>query len=232
MSLPVKQNTAFAAALSNAITAVSVDDATLLKMEKTGDWIFGADEQEVSPESIWAIDPESLSRGYVSWGDAEVLGEEMALITDTPIIMSELPDTGEKWAQIVAMTLKCVDGDHLHEVVTYKASSKGGQKAFKTLVTAILGRVNAGETDLVALVALESDSYKHKTYGKIHNPVLVIKEWTNMAELTGQQEEEPTPEPEEVKKPTRKKAVKKPAPEPEPEEDEAPKPARRRRRAT
>jgi hypothetical protein len=101
-------------------------------------------------------------------------------------------------------------------VASYKASSRGAQKAFKALVQEILKRAQASKTDLLPVVVLESESYKHKTYGKIYNPILSIDEWVSMDDIA----DVAAPEPEPV--------VEK---EPEPEPEVKPK-RRRRRKAT
>jgi hypothetical protein len=31
-----------------------------LKMDKTGHWVYGADQTEIEPDSLWAINPFSL----------------------------------------------------------------------------------------------------------------------------------------------------------------------------
>ena len=218
MALPAnKLATKLAEGLGRAVATIAGDE-TYIKMEKSGDWIFGEDEIEVESESDWAIDPESLIRGFVAWGDAEVQGEEMASVLADPIMQSDLPDVGAKWGVQIGFILKCLSGEHEGTVAAYKASSKGAQKAFKKLVQEILKRAQAGETDLVPVVVLESDSYKHKTYGKIYNPIFSIGDWTNMDELA---EVEDEPEVEAVVEPE-------PTPEPEPEV----KPKRRRRRKT
>jgi hypothetical protein len=217
MALPAnKLATKLAEGLSRAVHTLSAGDEVHLKMEKTGDWVFGSDEIEVEPESTWAIDPESLVRGFVAWGNSEVLGEEMASILAEPIIQSDLPDVGAKWGTQVGFSLKCLDGEHEGTVASYKASSRGAQKAFKALVQEILKRAQASETDLLPVVVLESESYKHKTYGKIYNPILSIDEWVSMDDIA----DVAAPEPEPV--------VEK---EPEPEPEVKPK-RRRRRKAT
>jgi len=49
----------------------------ILKMDKTGHWVFGADQDEVEDDSQWAINPFSFVHGFIAWGNAEVLGEKM-----------------------------------------------------------------------------------------------------------------------------------------------------------
>lgn len=196
-------------------------------MEKTGNWVFGEDEIETEPESSWAIDPESLVRGFVAWGTKEtntanqVLGEEMDLATAAPILKSSLHDVVTKWDVQIGFTMKCLDGEHEGTVAKYKASSNGARKVYKKLVDAIVTRAKVSETDLVPVVVLSTEWYKHKIWGKIFNPILTIEDWTNMDELSELAEVEDEPEVEAVVEPE-------PTPEPEPEV----KPKRRRRRKT
>ena len=39
----------------------------LLKMDKTGHWVFGADQTEVEEESTWAVNPFSFVHGSIAW---------------------------------------------------------------------------------------------------------------------------------------------------------------------
>ena len=228
MALPAnKLATKLAEGLGNTCNDLDTDDATHIKMEKSGDWVFGSDENEVEPESTWAIDPESLVRGFIAWGTKatgtanQVLGEEMELATAAPILKSSLHDVVTKWGTQIGFTLKCLDGEHEGIVAKYKASSKGALKAYKKLVDAIVTRAQASEADLIPVVVLDSEFYKHKEFGKIFNPILTIEDWTNMGELSELEEAEDEPEVEAVVEPE-------PTPEPEPEV----KPKRRRRRKT
>jgi hypothetical protein len=47
----------------------------ILKMDKTGHWVFGADQTEVEEGSLWAANPFSFVHGYIAWGNGEVLAE-------------------------------------------------------------------------------------------------------------------------------------------------------------
>ena len=54
----------------------------ILKMDRTGHWVFGADQTEVEGGSHWAVNPFSFVHGFIAWGDGEVLGERMASVSD------------------------------------------------------------------------------------------------------------------------------------------------------
>ena len=82
-------------------------DASYIKLEKSGSWVFGAEDTEVSNDSFWAVNPNSLSTGYAAWGEGECFGEEMAAITDAPIVKTDLADHGVPWKEQVGMQLEC-----------------------------------------------------------------------------------------------------------------------------
>jgi hypothetical protein len=54
----------------------------ILKMDKTGHWVYGADQTEVEDDSIWAVNPFSFVHGYIAWGDGVVLAEKMTSISN------------------------------------------------------------------------------------------------------------------------------------------------------
>jgi len=215
MTLPATMSKAIAG-LKETSTRIAADsgDAQYLKLDKGGYWCFGAEETEVEESSVWAINPVSLAVGYVAWGDGELLGEEMVPASDTPIMRGDLPDVGAPWKPQIGMQLVCTDGEDKGTTVIYKASSKGGQKAFKQVLDAIVKQAESGSDKVVPLVTLEVDSYKHSQYGKIYTPVLEVVEW---ADFDGAAVGETAPDAPEK------------APDENKEDDEAPKRRRRRR---
>lgn len=193
-----------------------------LKLSKGGFWIYGIDDVEVEDGSHWAVNPHSLSVGYVAWpinGTGKPLGEEMRSITDDPIIESQLPDVGPNgnWDQQVAMQLMCISGEDKGTEVVFKASSKGGLNGFNTFLNAVMAHFtdNPDTTDTTPIVELKVDSYKHQTYGKIFTPVFEIVKWVPIDSM-----------PEEDAEPEKKAKAK-----PETGDDDKPTPRRRRRRA-
>ncbi len=43
--------------------------SVILKMDKGGHWIYGAEQTEVESDSTWAVNPFSFIHGYIAWGD-------------------------------------------------------------------------------------------------------------------------------------------------------------------
>jgi len=61
-------------ALRSIQTEVGPTGTVILKMDKTGHWVFGADQTEIEEGSLWAANPFSFVHGYIAWGTGEVPG--------------------------------------------------------------------------------------------------------------------------------------------------------------
>lgn len=170
-------------------------DVSFLKLDKAGIWTYGSEEIEVEEGSKWAINPATMATGFAAWDDSEKVGEEMAPITsDEPIIRGRLPDVGAAWSPQTAMQLKCLTGEDAGTEVLYSTTSKGGVRAFKALTAALIARMETGSTEIIPIVELEVDSYKHKKYGKIFTPELKVVDWMAL-----DAKEAPTQKPEKAK---------------------------------
>jgi len=170
-----------------------------IKLAKSGYWAYGASEREVEEGSRWAINPNSFATGFACWDDGKILGEEMSLLTEDPIQRHQLPDLGAPWKDQVGLQLACISGEDKGVECIYTATSVGGKNAFKEVLNAVLERGRGGHADIVPIVELDVDSYKHKSYGKVFTPVFSIVEWATLdgavaeAAEEAEAEEEPTP---------------------------------------
>ena len=204
---------ALVTAQENTPTTAS-GDFLYLKMSKAGEWVYGAEETEVSADSAFIIDPSSYAQGFVAWDDGELINEVMAAAGQTPVTLADLPDlpVGCKWDPQVAFALKGVEGAEDGLQMLYKVSSRGGKQAVSELLSKIIERGKGGETALCPVVLLDNSSYKHKKYGKIFTPVLSVDEWMDIPE-PGEPEPKTVvePEPKTVVEPEPKTVV-----EPEP----------------
>jgi hypothetical protein len=153
----------------------------IIKMDKGGHWVFGADQTEVEEGSTWAVNPLSFVHGFIAWGDGEVLAEKMVSIANPLPDLDEAPPTAKKgWESQVGMSLKCVSGEDKGLEARYTVTSVGGKRAVQTLAVALADQVEKDQTKPVAIVRLKKDSYQHKSYGKIYTPVFEIVEWMSM----------------------------------------------------
>jgi hypothetical protein len=153
----------------------------ILKMDKFGHWVFGADQTEVESGSRWAVNPFSFVHGLVAWGDGEVLGEAMAPLTEPLPQVGPAPD-GAKfgWQQQVGFSLKCISGDDAGLEARFATISIGGKRAVQTLGLAIAAQVEKDPSKPVPVITLDKDHYQHKSYGKVYVPVLTLVEWLPM----------------------------------------------------
>ena len=186
-----------AKSLNNAamsMPAAGSNGKAFLKMDKgNGDWLFGQEETVVEEESLWAINPTSLMHGYIAWdtdaGGAPVQEVMVPISRPLPVISSLPPlgvstKTGKQldYKAQRSVDLVCIhspSGEDQGTVVEYKQGSVGAMKLFAKITNDLLTQLDKGN-DIVAIVKLRSDSYKHKQYGRIYNPEWPVQEWRPM----------------------------------------------------
>ena len=178
-------NLPYVASLSTALRALEKDvgpsGIVILKMDKTGHWVFGADQTEIEDGSTWAVNPFSFVHGYIAWGDGEVLGEKMVPVTQPLPELDAAPPSAKKgWESQVGMSLKCLTGDDQGMEARYTTTSVGGKRSVQTLALAIAAQVEKDQSKPVPVVRLKKDHYTHKSYGKIFTPVFEVVEWASM----------------------------------------------------
>jgi len=182
--------------LSSALRALEKDvgpsGTVILKMDKTGHWVFGADQTEVEDDALWAINPYSFVHGFIAWGDGEVLGEKMASVTQPLPEMDAAPSGAKRgWEMQIGMALKCRNGEDKDMEARFTTTSVGGKKAVQALGIAIATQVDKDPTKPVPVVRLKKDHYLHKSYGRIYTPVFEVIEWVSMDGAETEAEAEP-----------------------------------------
>jgi len=183
------------AAIATAIKTVAAPAASagsvILKMDKTGHWVFGADQTEVEPDSKWAINPFSFVHGWIAWGDGVVLGEKMVALTDPlPDTDDAPPNSARGWEKQVGFSLKCLTGEDKGLEARYSTTSVGGKRSYEALASAFANQVSVDESKPVPVVLLKKEHYQHKSYGRIYTPIFEIVEFMSM---DGPEEEAPAP---------------------------------------
>jgi hypothetical protein len=171
--------------LSTALRAIEADvgpaGTVIIKMDKTGHWVYGADQTECEDDATWAVNPFSFVHGFIAWGDGEVLGEKMVSVSQ-PLPEVDAAPAGAKrgWETQVGMSLKCLTGEDADMEARFTSTSVGGKKAVQALAVAIANQVEADQSKPVPIVRLKKDHYQHKSYGRIFTPVFEIVEWVGM----------------------------------------------------
>ena len=171
--------------LSTALRSVAADvsnlGSTIIKMDKFGSWVFGAEQTEVEDDSTWAVNPFSFVHGYIAWGEGEVLGERMVPITQPlPEVDAPPPNAKKGWETQVGLSVKCLNGEDAGLEARYSATSLGGKRAVQALAVAIAQQVESHPDKPVPVVRLKNDHYTHKQYGKVYTPLLEVVSWIGM----------------------------------------------------
>lgn len=181
-----KANLPAVSSLSSSLRSIAADvsaagGVAIIKMDKGGHWVFGAEQTEIESDSTWAINPFSFVHGFIAWGDGEVLGEKMTSVANPLPELDAAPAGAKKgWESQVGMSLQCVSGEDKGLECRYTVTSVGGKRAVQTLAVALADQVEKDQSKPVAIVRLKKDSYAHKSYGKIYTPVFEIVEWVSM----------------------------------------------------
>lgn len=184
--------------LSTALRALDQDvtpaGVAILKMDKTGHWVFGADQTEVEDDATWAINPFSFVHGFIAWGDGEVLGEKMVSVSSPlPELEGAPPAAKRGWETQVGMSLKCLTGEDKGLEARFSTTSVGGKRAVQALAVAIATQVDTDQTKPVPVITLGKEHYQHKSYGRIFTPIFDIKEWASMDGSVAEAEAEEAP---------------------------------------
>ena len=168
-------------ALRSIESSASAAGMAILKMDKTGHWVFGADQTEVEDDSLWAINPFSFVHGYIAWGDGEVLGEKMVSVAEPLPELDPAPGGAKRgWEMQIGMTLACTNGEDEGLQARYSVTSVGGKRAVQALAVAIAEQVDKDQTKPVPVVRLKKEHYQHKSYGRIFTPVFEVVDWLTL----------------------------------------------------
>ena len=161
-------------------TEASVGSA-ILKMDKTGHWVYGADQTEIDKDGRWAVNPFSFVHGFIAWGEGEVLGEHMFPITEElPELEPPPPNAKRGWEPQVGMSLKCISGEDKDVQARFTTTAVGGKKAMHALAMKVAEQVEKDPDNSVALVKLGTDHYQHKSYGRVFTPVFEVTDWISL----------------------------------------------------
>lgn len=195
------------ASLSVALRTLEQDvgpvGTVIIKMDKTGHWVYGAEQTEVDSDSTWAINPFSFTHGFIAWGGERtpaagtVLGEMMVSVSKPLPDVPTAPEHATRgWEQQIGMSMKCMSGLDKGMEARFTVTSVGGKRAVQTIGVAIANQVEKDQSKPVPIVRLKKDHYQHKAYGRIYTPVFEIVEWVGMdAEPADVADEAPAAEP-------------------------------------
>jgi hypothetical protein len=151
----------------------------LLRFTKSGEWVFGADNEELDDGARLAVNPASFKVGYIAWNGGAVAGEKMVALGQV-LNSEDLPEVDSEtgWQPQISVDLAGLTADKsgFRDEYVFKTTSNGGRDCLMDLA-AELSEELENNSGRIPVVELSSESYRHKKYGTVHKPVLKLVEW-------------------------------------------------------
>jgi len=198
--------TDFAKALSGHVrtAAPASVDGSFLKLHTDGFWCYGAAEDRIAEDSVFAVNPMSLQVGYCAWRDMVKIEEHMAPIGADVIVVENLPQdlgvhtkpkerAGQKvgYDPQIAVAVQGVEGSDQGLKLVYNTTSHGGRSVITGLMEEVSKRAEQDPEFFIPLVRLGLDSYYNKSYNKtVYTPQIEVVGWGN---VNGQKAPDTTP---------------------------------------
>jgi hypothetical protein len=181
---------------SKASTIVAGGGKDLLRMLKSGEWVFGQSNEEVQPGSRWVANVMSFQHGWCCWveggpGQKNELRGEIMVSMAKPKPACPPPIDGTPYKEQRVMDLKCLDGADAGTEVTHKVGSIGGMRAILDLLDKVRARLASNPRYSCPVLVLGTDHYDHNKWGRIYTPVLEVVGW---ADMNGNLEGAPVPQ--------------------------------------
>jgi hypothetical protein len=161
-----------------------------LKFSK-GDWSFGKDDAPLDLEGLYVMHPQSLMHGWICWRDGALFKEYLLPFTQELPHESTLaeapepkPDSDDQpgYQHQMAFQIVAIEGKQKGQQFTFKTGTVGGRTAVDKMVDALMARMDdveaTGEGGIYPVLEFATDSYKHKTRGKIFVPMINIVGWS------------------------------------------------------
>jgi len=170
---------------SKASTIVAGGGKDLLRMLKSGEWVFGQSNEEVQPGSRWIANVMSFAHGWCCWVEGGP-GQKNELRGEVMVSMAKAkppcppPVDGTPYKEQRVFDLKCLDGADAGTEVTHKVGSIGGMRATLDLLDKVRARLATNPRYSCPVLVLGTDHYDHNKWGRIYTPVLEVVGWADI----------------------------------------------------
>lgn len=165
-------------------TTVIPGGKPILRMLKSGEWVFGQESAEVEAGSKWAVNIVSLAHGWICWTDGagrNKLGGEVMVSMMEAKPAKPAPLDGFDFKEQRTFELKCLTGEDVGTEVIHKATALGSIKAIDGLLAQIQQQLVADPAHPCPVVTFGKDHYEHGQYGRIYTPVFTVAGWCDMS---------------------------------------------------
>jgi hypothetical protein len=190
MSTTRQQQLEFLSAYGREAARQSNIIGKLLRFVK-GEYLAGADDEEIAVGTKVIINVDSVLAGWTRWHDKKPVEQEMGAVIEgyQPPKRSDLSMNDESdwptdnkgvrrdpWQFGNQCLMKNAKNGELY---TFATTSKGGINSLGKLVSEASDYMREGHDDEYPVVELGVDSYPHSEFGRIHYPVFEIVSWNS-----------------------------------------------------
>jgi len=164
-------------AVATGVVGAANDPFPLLKIDQaTGQMIFGAENIVLTNGTDWVVNPYSFEQGWVCWDDNRTKKGEIMVPLGEKVPEPSQTGIGWNWTEQVAFQL--ADANDPSMVIKLCNSSKGANKAFRSLLAAMRSRPDANY--FAPVVRPFASSYELKKFGRtIWEPKFPVSDWMN-----------------------------------------------------
>ena len=184
------QELGFVEAYGKAASQGGLIVGELLKFNK-GDWFIGKDEKPFETDTKMLFSIDNVLVGWQFWEDKRVTDSDLGLLIKghQKKARSELSFYNEKDAWPRDDDGEPSDPWQFANILLFRETGKNGE--YRTFITASKGGLSSvgkffvkvaehlrEAPDEIPIVKLDSDSYKHPKYSRVHFPTFEIVGWT------------------------------------------------------
>lgn len=142
---------------------------------KTGDFSFGRDQEEITGDEI-VVNTTSFTHGWVLWVNGSPQKVMRSFVEQLP---EPMPAVGADQPS-EARGFEARFEDDEDTVLVFESNSFGGRKGVDNLLHEVMMKSGSGEeVYLYPVVKLDSESYKAKQGGTVHNPIFKVVDWVD-----------------------------------------------------
>ena len=186
-----------------------------------GEWSIGRDKAPLDLEAVWVMNPATLQHGWICWRNSQIFHElllPIGTVLPAEISLPEPPPAGKDEADgyqyQIGFSSVCIEGRYTGDAENatghFKSSSVGGTGAIQKLIDDLNARMDEcdelGSLLYYPVIQFGTDSYIHKTRGKIWVPTITIVGFSDNDpehEIEWIEDEEETPPPPPPPAPTK-----------------------------
>tara|TARA_R110000803_G_scaffold149685_1_gene215136 strand:- start:22 stop:714 length:693 start_codon:yes stop_codon:yes gene_type:complete len=150
---------------------------------KTGQYALGRDKDEVDPDDLFIIEPQSIIEGWVCWkGNKPVKRLEWSVYQRKAQAVAEADledhgpyrtNMGEGWSPLLGFGVLSTDGKN--ENIKFTVTSKSGRNAVNDIIEEIKARMRAGDPSM-PLIGFDAETFVAQEQ-KNYKPKFVVDAW-------------------------------------------------------